>query len=75
MDIQMPRKDGLQATREIRADKVLEKLPIIALTAMVMPGDYEQCMQAGATAYLSKPVKLKKLLEVVYEYCKPAEAD
>jgi PAS domain S-box-containing protein len=61
MDIQMPELDGLEATRQLRADQNFANIPIIALTALVMAGDRERCIQAGATDYLSKPVSLKTL--------------
>lgn len=61
MDIQMPRLDGLEAIRQIRLDPSLEKVPIVALTALAMSGDRERCLAAGANEYLSKPVKLKEL--------------
>lgn len=67
MDIQMPLLDGLEAMRRIRADVNLSDLPIIALTALVMPGDRERCMEAGANVYLSKPVGLKALTEVIQQ--------
>jgi PAS domain S-box-containing protein len=65
MDIQMPVMDGLAAIREIRADAALQDIPIVALTALVMPGDRERCLTAGATDYLSKPVSLKGLTALV----------
>ncbi len=61
MDIQMPVMDGLAAIREIRADAAIKDTPIVALTALVMPGDRERCLAAGATDYMSKPVSLKEL--------------
>lgn len=63
MDIQMPKMNGLEAIREIRADAMLNQIPIIAVTALAMPGDQEKCLAAGANDYLSKPVSLKGLLE------------
>ncbi len=65
MDIQMPDMDGLEATRQIRAYPGGEQIPIIALTALAMPGDESRCIGAGANAYLSKPISLKELSKVV----------
>jgi CheY-like chemotaxis protein len=64
MDIQMPVMDGLEATRLIRANPELDAIPIVALTALAMPGDRELCLKAGADQYLTKPVSLKVLAEL-----------
>lgn len=68
MDIQMPQLDGLQAIRRIRSDARLAPIPIIALTALTMPGDRERCLQEGADEYLSKPVSLKQLMQMIAKY-------
>lgn len=67
MDVQMPIIDGLEATRQIRQIPDLVNVPIIALTALAMTGDRERCLAAGATEYLSKPVKLKQLAQTIHQ--------
>ena len=62
MDIQMPGMDGLTAAARIRALEGPEAaIPIIALTANAMQGDREQCLAAGMTDYVAKPVSLEAL--------------
>jgi signal transduction histidine kinase/CheY-like chemotaxis protein/CHASE3 domain sensor protein len=65
MDVMMPVKDGLTATREIRDDPRWAKLPILMLTAKAMPDDQERCIAAGASDYMAKPIDVDKLLSLV----------
>ncbi|MEM7772054.1 MAG: PAS domain S-box protein [Cyanobacteria bacterium P01_A01_bin.37] len=71
MDIQMPEMNGLDAMKYIRHELHLRDLPIIALTALTMPGDRERFLKAGATDYLSKPVTLKHLTTLIQSFLKP----
>ncbi len=56
MDINLPDMNGMEAIRRLKADPVTADIPVIALTALVMPGDRERILAAGADGYLSKPV-------------------
>jgi CheY-like chemotaxis protein/HPt (histidine-containing phosphotransfer) domain-containing protein len=70
MDRQMPVMDGLTATRAIREWEQANRrspTPIVALTAAALKGDQEQCMAAGCTAYLTKPIKQEVLLQAIKE--------
>lgn len=66
MDVQMPGRDGLEATSEIRRRLPEDEQPrIIALTASALTGDRERFLSAGMDGYLSKPVELKRLAEAI----------
>ncbi len=65
MDVMMPVMDGLEAMRRIRADARFQKLPIIAITAKAMKDDQEQCLKAGASDYLAKPIDIDRLYSLL----------
>jgi PAS domain S-box-containing protein len=65
MDVQLPRMDGLEATRRLRSEADFRYTPIIALTALAMPSDRENCLAAGMDEYISKPLNLKALLKII----------
>jgi CheY-like chemotaxis protein len=67
VDIQMPGMDGIETTRRLRAmgSPALAAVPIVAVTALVMSGDKEKCLAAGANEYISKPFVLAQLDEMI----------
>ena len=65
MDIQMPGMDGLEVMQQVRKDDGLQHIPIVALTALAMPGDRDRCLAAGADEYLSKPISLQRLMYLI----------
>jgi CheY-like chemotaxis protein len=70
MDIQLPGMDGLTATMELKADKVMREIPIVALTAYAMKGDKEKILDSGCDGYISKPIDSRHFLETVSHYIK-----
>ncbi|MDO8913278.1 MAG: ATP-binding protein [Phenylobacterium sp.] len=76
MDVQMPVMDGLTATRAIRALDLprLRGLPIIAMTANVLPDQVQKCLDAGMDDHLGKPIETARLLAVLSEWPSRAHA-
>ncbi len=65
MDIMMPEMDGLEAIRAIRKEGKTKSIPIIAVTAKAMSGDRENCIAAGASDYISKPIDTDQLIALL----------
>lgn len=65
MDIQMPEMDGYEATRAIRADERVKKLPIIAMNAHAMAGDREKSQQSGMNDHIAEPINADDLLGIL----------
>jgi CheY-like chemotaxis protein/signal transduction histidine kinase len=65
MDVMMPRMDGYETMRQIRANPRFTKLPILAVTAKAMKGDREKCIEAGASDYITKPIDSEQLLSLL----------
>ena len=68
LDIQMPQLDGLETLHRLRSDPRFAHLPVIALTALAMAGDRERCLAAGATDYISKPVRLRDVTPIIQRH-------
>jgi two-component system, cell cycle response regulator DivK len=68
MDMMMPEMDGYEAISRIRNDKQTQDIPVFAVTAQAMPGDREKCLEAGANAYISKPVNVDVLIDLLNTY-------
>jgi CheY-like chemotaxis protein len=69
MDCQMPEMDGYEATSQIRSrEGAARHAPIVALTAGAMAEDRERCLEAGMDGYLSKPIRMEQLQEVLARY-------
>src|SRR5262249_31902657 len=75
MDMQMPVMDGLRATRAIRSNPHLEKLPIIAMTANAMASDREQCLTAGMNDHSGKPIDPDELFSVLLRWTGAGKAE
>ncbi len=65
MDMMMPEMDGYEAIPRVQAMENRKHTPVIAVTAQAMVGDREKCLRAGATEYISKPINVERLLELI----------
>ncbi|MFA6009740.1 MAG: PAS domain S-box protein [Desulfobacteraceae bacterium] len=65
LDISMPEMDGFQVLELIRSDERMKGIPVVVITANVMEGDEKKCIEAGADAYMAKPLDFDKLLGVM----------
>ena len=68
MDFMMPKMDGLEATRIIKADEKTKYIPKIALTSYAMKGDREKTIEAGCDGYIAKPIDIKEVLKAIEHY-------
>lgn len=63
LDMMMPVMDGYETLLALKQKDLLEKIPVIAVTAKAMVGDKEKCLEAGAWDYVSKPIDMQTLIE------------
>ena len=75
MDCQMPVMDGFQASREIRANPALDKLPIIAMTANAMAGDREKVLASGMQDHIAKPVNVAEMYATLARWLRPGPGE
>jgi two-component system cell cycle response regulator DivK len=68
MDIQLPDIDGIEALRRIRADRALDAVAVIAVSASVMPDDQQKIVTSGFDAFVTKPINLKQFLDTVKRF-------
>ena len=68
MDIMMPKMDGLEATRIIKADNKTKHIPVIALTSYAMKGDREKTIEAGCDGYIAKPIDIQEVLKTIEHF-------
>jgi len=65
MDIQLPKLNGMDATRQLRANPAIANTPIVTITSFALAGDEQKAKEAGATAYLAKPYSPFDLLNLI----------
>ena len=65
MDVQLPGRDGLELTRDLKAEPATAEIPIVALTAHAMRGDRERFLAGGCDAYISKPINTRTFVSEV----------
>ena len=68
MDIQLPDIDGIAALRQIRAEPQLDAMPVLAVSASVMPDEQQKIVSSGFDAFITKPIQLKQFRETVRRF-------
>ena len=75
MDIQLPGMNGLEVTRRLRENSAFSRIPIIAITAFAMKGDKEKAIEAGCSAYMTKPFNIRELTGMIAEMLLQRQGD
>jgi two-component system cell cycle response regulator DivK len=71
LDIYLPKMDGYEVAKRLKADKGLKDIPVIALTAHAMKGNREQALAAGCDGYISKPIDIRELPKQIEQFLRP----
>ena len=74
MDIQLPDIDGIEALRRIREVRELDAVPVVAVSASVMPDDQQKIVASGFDAFVTKPINLRQFLETVKRFLEGGRA-
>lgn len=74
MDMQLPDASGLEITRLLKADPEVAAIPVVAITALAMKGDEERIRAGGCEGYISKPIGVQRLLDVVKQFVGEGDA-
>lgn len=72
MDVQLPGVDGLELTRQLKADPATRDIVVVAVTAYAMKGDHERALAAGCDDYVTKPIDTRALPETVERHLRHA---
>jgi two-component system cell cycle response regulator DivK len=75
MDIQLPDIDGITALAELRADPVTQNIPVIAVSASVMPHDLQRIVASGFDHYITKPINVKTFVQTIERFITNQLAD
>jgi two-component system cell cycle response regulator DivK len=75
MDLSLPEMNGWEATRALKANPQLARIPVVAITAHAMVGDRESALAAGCSECLTKPYEISDLVALVERYVGPAQPD
>ncbi len=74
MDIQLPDIDGIEALRRMREAPALDAVPVVAVSASVMPDDHQKILRSGFDAFVTKPINLKQFLDTVKRFLESGRA-
>lgn len=68
LDITLPGMDGIEVVKNVKSDETIQHIPVIAVTASAMRGDKERFLEAGCDDYLSKPIQVSELIDMVEKH-------